>query len=104
VERQDRRDKRRQYWVIEGPVRRTTLGCATSPRGKEAVTRQCWVPAEGVFCPQASHTPRHPCRSKGKYWQRSRQGRFCEEPLRERGSRRHTGSVRNAVSALGTEA
>jgi hypothetical protein len=26
-----------------------------------------------------------------------------EEPLRERGSRRHTGSARNAITALGTE-
>jgi hypothetical protein len=42
-------------------------------RGKEADPRQCWVPAEVVCRPQASHTSRRPCSAKGKYSQGSGQ-------------------------------
>jgi hypothetical protein len=37
------RSRRGRCRVIGGPVWRTTLGCATSSRGKEADPRQCWV-------------------------------------------------------------
>jgi hypothetical protein len=42
--------KRRRYRVIGGQVRRTTLGYATSPRGKEAVPgRRCLMPASESY-------------------------------------------------------
>jgi hypothetical protein len=59
-------DRRRKHRVIGGRIWRSTLGRATSPRGKEAVPRQCWVPAKVLCRPQASHTSRRPCRSKTK--------------------------------------
>jgi hypothetical protein len=48
-----------------GPVRKTTLGRVASPRGKEADPRRCWVSAEVVCRPQASHTSRRPWVRKG---------------------------------------
>jgi hypothetical protein len=50
---------RRQYRVIRGPIRRSTLGCAASPMGEEADPEQCWVPAEVVCLPQTTGTPRN---------------------------------------------
>jgi hypothetical protein len=71
--------RRRKYRVIGGPIWISTLGLAASPRGQEADPRQCWVPAEGVCYPKASDTPRHPCSTKRKYSEGSRQGQYCEE-------------------------
>jgi hypothetical protein len=42
------------------------LGRTTSPRGKEAVPRQCWVSAEALCRPQASDMLRRPYSAKRK--------------------------------------